>query len=279
MGNFNNTSARRITAFLFLCIQKQSKKKKSMNLASIVWDVDPVLVRIGSIELRWYGLIDKLFVYCIVSSVVGARLGHCLFYEWDYYGAYPVEILKIWKGGLASHGGVFLLILALVWYSKKITKKSVWWLFDRMIPAVAVVCMCIRFGNLMNSEIFGYPTTLPWGFEFVRSREWQELYNQDGAAQACHPTQIYEMLYCFVAFIVSWVMYHKYQLQKYVGLITGVSLLIFFGSRFGLEFMKNPQVAEEVGMTLNIGQLLSIPLILLGIFLIATCKKRKADWK
>ena len=238
-----------------------------MNLASIVWDVDPVLVRIGSIELRWYGLmwglgfilayeimarlfkkeghpdtwVDKLFVYCIVSSVIGARLGHCLFYEWDYYGAHPIEILKIWKGGLASHGGVFLLILA--------------------------------------SEIFGYPTTLPWGFEFVRSREWQELYNQDGAAQACHPTQIYEMLYCFVALIVSWVMYHKYQLQKYVGLITGVSLLIFFGSRFGLEFMKNPQVAEEVGMTLNIGQLLSIPLILLGIFLIATCKKRKADWK
>ena len=131
----------------------------------------------------------------------------------------------------------------------------------------------------MNSEIFGYPTTLPWGFEFVRSREWQELYNQNGVAQACHPTQIYEMLYCLAAFIVSWVMYHKYHLQKYVGLITGVSLLIFFGSRFGLEFMKNPQVAEEVSMTLNIGQLLSIPLILLGIFLIATCKKRKADWR
>ena len=111
-----------------------------MNLASIVWDVDPVLVRIGSIELRWYGLmwglgfilayeimarlfkkeghpdtwVDKLFVYCVVSSVVGARLGHCLFYEWDYYGAHPIEILKIWKGGLASHGGVFLLILAMV---------------------------------------------------------------------------------------------------------------------------------------------------------------------
>ena len=255
-----------------------------MTLASIVWDVDPVLVHLGQIELRWYGLMwglgfilayeivsrlfkkegypdnwaDKLFVYCIVSSVVGARLGHCLFYEWDYYSANPAEILKIWKGGLASHGGVFLLILALV---------------------VAAVCFCIRFGNLMNSEIFGYPTTLPWGFEFVRSREWQELYNQNGVAQACHPTQIYEMLYCLAAFIVSWVMYHKYHLQKYVGLITGVSLLIFFGSRFGLEFMKNPQVAEEVSMTLNIGQLLSIPLILLGIFLIATCKKRKADWR
>ena len=266
-----------------------------MTFASIVWDVDPVLVHLGSLEIRWYGLMwglgfilayemvsrlfkkegypenwaDKLFVYCIVSSVIGARLGHCLFYEWDYYGAHPVEILKIWKGGLASHGGVFALILALIWYSKTVTKKSVWWLFDRMIPAVAVVCMCIRFGNLMNSEIFGYPTTLPWGFEFVRSREWQELYNQNGEAQACHPTQIYEMLYCLVALVVSCFIW------KRIGLTTGVSLLIFFGARFGLEFMKNPQVAEEVGMTLNIGQWLSVPLILLGIYLIATSGKRK----
>lgn len=272
-----------------------------MIFASIVWDVDPVLLHLGSWEIRWYGLmwglgfifayeimarlfrkeqypgnwVDKLFIYCIVSSVIGARLGHCLFYEWDFYTAHPVEILKIWKGGLASHGGVFALILALIIYSKKVTKKNVWWLFDRMIPAVAIVCLCIRFGNLMNSEIFGFPTTLPWGFEFVRSREWQELYNQNGEAQACHPTQIYEMLYCLVAFVVSWVMYRKYHLQKYVGLITGVSLLIFFGARFGLEFMKNPQVVEEVGMALNIGQLLSLPLILLGVYLIFTCKKRK----
>ena len=134
-----------------------------MTLASIVWDVDPVLVHLGSLEIRWYGLMwglgfifayeivsrlfkkegypdswaDKLFVYCIVSSVIGARLGHCLFYEWDYYGAHPLEILKIWKGGLASHGGVFALILALVWYSKKVTKKNVWWLFDRMIYSVS----------------------------------------------------------------------------------------------------------------------------------------------
>ena len=144
-----------------------------------------------------------------------------------------------------------------------------------MIPAVAVVCICIRFGNLMNSEISGYTTSLPWGFEFVRSREWQELYNQNGAAQPCHPTQIYEMLYCLVALITSWLMYYKFHLQKQIGLITGVSLIIFFGSRFGLEFMKNPQVAEEVNMTLNIGQLLSLPLILLGIYLIVTSKKRK----
>ena len=270
-------------------------------LSSIVWDVDPTLVNLGPLQLRWYGLMwglgfilayemvsrlfskehypedwaDKLFVYSIVSTVLGARLGHCLFYEWDFYSAHPLEILKIWKGGLASHGGVFAIILTLVWYSKKVTHKNVWWLFDRMIPAVAVVCACIRFGNLMNSEIFGFPTDMPWGFEFVRSREWQMLYNKGGEALACHPTQIYEMLYCIIALVVSWVMYNKFNAKKYIGLITGVSLLIFFGARFGLEFLKNPQVAEEVGMTFNIGQWLSVPLILLGLYLIFTSKTRK----
>ena len=259
-------------------------------LASIVWDVDPTIFEIAGRQIRWYGLmwglgfilaykyaewlfkkekypeewVDKLFVYSLVSVVVGARLGHCLFYQWDYYTSNPVEILKIWEGGLASHGGVFGVILALWWFSRKITKQSVWWLFDRLIPSVAVLCFCIRFGNLMNSEIFGFPTDMPWGFEFVRSREWHQLYE----GQACHPTQIYEMLYCLTAGVVSLVMYHKFHLQKYVGLITGVSLLIFFGTRLALEFVKNPQVAQEVGMTLNIGQLLSIPLILLGIYLI-----------
>lgn len=272
-----------------------------MTLASIYWDVDPVLLRLGSIEIRWYGLMwglgfmiayemvsrlfrkekypedwaDKLFIYSILSTIIGARLGHCLFYEWDYYSANPIEILKVWKGGLASHGGVFAIILTLVFYSKKVTHKSVWWLFDRMIPAVAIVCACIRFGNLMNSEIFGFPTDAPWGFEFVRSREWQALYNKGGESLACHPTQIYEMLYCITAFIVAKVMYVKFHLQKKIGLITGVSLLIFFGSRFALEFMKNPQVAEEVGMTFNIGQWLSVPLILLGLYLIFTSNKRK----
>jgi prolipoprotein diacylglyceryltransferase len=125
----------------------------------------------------------------------------------------------------------------------------------------------------MNSEIFGYPTSLPWGFEFVRSREWHALYE----GQPCHPTQIYEMLYCLVAGVTAWVMYHRFGLQRRVGLITGVSLLIFFGTRFALEFMKNPQVADEVGMALNIGQLLSVPLILLGVWLIATSGRRKED--
>ena len=273
-------------------------------IGSIVWDVDPVIFEIAGRQIRWYGLLwgigfllayhygdwlfrkekypegwaDKLFVYSIVSVVVGARLGHCLFYQWDYYTSNPVEILKVWEGGLASHGGVFGVIFAAWIYSKRITKQSVWWLFDRIIPCVAVLCFCIRLGNLMNSEIFGFPTSMPWGFEFVRSREWHQLYE----GVACHPTQIYEMLYCLTAGVVSLVMYHKFHLQKYVGLITGVSLLIFFGTRLLLEFMKNPQVAEEVGMTLNIGQLLSLPLILLGCYLIwnsRTAREKNVKYK
>ena len=118
----------------------------------------------------------------------------------------------------------------------------------------------------MNSEIFGFPTTMPWGFKFVRSAEWVREFN----GLPCHPTQIYEMLYCIVALIVSLVMYWKFKLQSKVGLITGVCLIIFFGSRFALEFMKNPQVAAEVNMQLNIGQQLSIPLILLGVYLAVT---------
>ncbi len=273
-------------------------------LASIVWDVDPEIFTVFGREIRWYGLlwgigfllayqygewlfkrekypegwVDKLFVYSLVSVVLGARLGHCLFYQWDYYSAHPLEILKVWEGGLASHGGTFGVILALWWYSRQVTKQSVWWLFDRIIPCVAVLCFCIRLGNLMNSEIFGFPTDMPWGFEFVRSREWHQLYE----GQPCHPTQIYEMLYCLTAGVVSFVMYHKFHLQKYVGLITGVSLLIFFGTRLALEFMKNPQVAQEVGMTLNIGQLLSLPLILLGLYLIwqsRTAREKSVKYK
>ena len=180
--------------------------------ASIVWDVDPTIFEIAGREIRWYGLMwavgfilaykyaecvfrkekrpeewtDRLFVYSMVGVIVGARLGHCLFYQWDYYTSNPVEILKIWEGGLASHGGTLGAILAAWLFSRKITKQSVWWLFDRIIPSVALLCFCIRFGNLMNSEIFGYPTTMPWGFEFVRSREWNQLY----AGSPCHPTQI-----------------------------------------------------------------------------------------
>ena len=256
-----------------------------MTFASIVWDVDPVLVHLGSLEIRWYGLMwglgfilayeigsrmlkkegcpdnwaDKLFMYCIVSSVIGARLGHCLFYEWDYYGAHPIEILKIWKGGLASHGGVFALILGLIWYSKTVTKKSVWWLFDRLIPAVAVVCICIRFGNLMNSEIYGHATSLPWGFVFVRAGETQPM----------HPTQIYEARCDLAPFgILCWLYYRRDIARRRPGILFGIGLIGIFLTRFFIEFIKTEQEAFEQGWLLDMGQWLSIPFILLGIYMI-----------
>ena len=261
-------------------------------IASIVWDVDPTIFEIAGRQIRWYGLmwgigfilaykyaewlfkkekypeewVDKLFVYSIVSVIVGARLGHCLFYQWDYYTSNPVEILKIWEGGLASHGGTFGVILAAWIYSRKVTKQSVWWLFDRIIPSVAVLCFCIRFGNLMNSEIYGTPTDLPWGFIFVR----------DGQTVPCHPTQIYEMLYCIVGFIVTWLMYWKFKAYKREGLLLGVFLEIIFFTRFMLEFIKNDQELFEAGHLLNMGQMLSLPFVIWGIYLIIRAYKRPA---
>ena len=206
-----------------------------MNILSIIWDWDPSLITIGDFDIRWYGLmwaiaillaericnytfkreglppqtVESGFIWIVLGTFIGARVGHCLFYEPETYLPEPWRIITdIRNGGLASHGGVFGVIFAAWLYSKKITKQSVWWLFDRIIPSVAVLCFCIRFGNLMNSEIFGFPTDLPWGFEFVRSREWHQLYE----GQACHPTQIYEMLYCLAAGVVSLVMYHKFHL-------------------------------------------------------------------
>ncbi len=259
-------------------------------LQFITWDVSPVAISFFGHDIRWYGLcwalgflvgyrlvlgrfraeklpdewVDQLFIYTLLSSIIGARLGHCLFYEWDYYSAHPLKILAIWEGGLASHGGVYCLIVALILYSRKVTKKSVWWLFDRMIPAIGIACAGIRLGNLMNSEIFGHATTLPWGFYFVRSREWQQHY----FGQACHPTQIYEMIYCIIAAAAAWYLLTREEIRRRTGFITGFCLIIFFGVRFALEFMKNPQVEQELDMTINIGQWLSVPLILLGLYLV-----------
>ena len=267
-------------------------------LSSIVWDVDPTIFEIGSRQIRWYGLmwgigfilaykyaewlfkkekypeewVDKLFVYSLVSVVVGARLGHCLFYQWDYYTSNPVEILKIWEGGLASHGGAIgLLIAAWLLNKKEFSKEpkfhtSLLWIMDRLVVGVCVTATLIRLGNLMNSEIYGTPTDLPWGFIFVR----------DGQTVPCHPTQIYEMIYCIVGFVVTWLMYWKAKAYKREGLLLGVFLEIIFFTRFMLEFIKNDQELFEAGHILNMGQILSLPFIIWGIYLIIRAFKRPA---
>ncbi len=210
---------------------------------------------------RWLGI---LLIYVVIATIVGARLGHVFFYEWDVYSQNPIRILYIWEGGLASHGGTIAIIIAIILYSIFVTKRSPLWTFDRLVIAIALVGGLIRLGNLFNSEIFGTATTLPWGFMFVRSREWHMLYE----GQAVHPTQIYEALCYFALFGLLMWMYWKKNAEERPGLIFGVFMVGILLPRFLIEFIKNDQVAREATMSLNIGQQLSIPFILLGVGLI-----------
>lgn len=255
----------------------------------ITWAANPDIIS-SPITIRWYGLmfaigfiigyeivarmfrhegaperwLGILLIYVVVATIVGARLGHVFFYEWDVYSQDPIRILYIWEGGLASHGGTIAIILAVILYSIFVTKRSPLWTFDRLVIAIALVGGLIRLGNLFNSEIFGTATTLPWGFMFVRSREWHMLYE----GQAVHPTQIYEALCYFALFGLLMWMYWKKNAEERPGLILGVFFIGIFLPRFFIEFIKNDQVAREATMSLNIGQQLSIPFILLGIGLV-----------
>ena len=272
-----------------------------MLLNYITWDVNPEIFRIGAIAVRWYGLfwaigiyatllittkifkheklpeawVDKLFIYTVLGAILGARLGHCFFYEWklvadpitflgitfnyeNHYLSHPWELLFIWRGGLASHGGAIGILIAMILFNKNVSKKGINWIFDRLLIGVCLCGASIRFGNLMNSEIYGSATSLPWGFLFVRTGETQPM----------HPTQIYEMIYCLVTFTIMWFMYWKKEAYKKNGLLFGIFLIGVFGSRFMLEFIKNNQEAFESGLPLNMGQWLSLPFIVWGIWLL-----------
>lgn len=255
-----------------------------MITGSIIWDVSPIIIEFGSIQVRWYGLLfamafissyivlqhlvfkreglkvellDKLATYVIIGTVVGARLGHVFFYEPAYYLQNPLKILAIWQGGLASHGAAIGILLAIYFYVKA-TGKSYWWVIDRVVIVVALSGFFVRMGNLMNSEIYGHITTLPWGFIFVR----------DGQDVARHPTQIYEALSYLALFFGLLIFYIKKYTTMKPGFIFGVFLIFLFGVRFLIEFLKEPQVEFEQTMALNMGQLLSIPFILFGIYLL-----------
>ncbi|MBN1462152.1 MAG: prolipoprotein diacylglyceryl transferase [Paludibacteraceae bacterium] len=281
-------------------------------LQSIVWDVNPVIVELFGREVRWYGLMwgvgfligfelisrifknenggadwaDKIFIYMFVGTIIGARLGHCLFYEhwfdWvdsngvlqEGYISHPLNLLKVWEGGLSSHGGAFGILVSMYLYNRNVTKKGFIWIFDRLVIPVAFVGACIRFGNLMNSEIYGEPTNLAWGFEFVRDYTWHKPIAEGGSGGLpVHPTQIYEILYCLVALGVTSFMYWKKRAYERKGLIFGTFLLIIFGTRFLLEFIKNNQESFEQNLLLNMGQILSIPFIIWGCWLIINALK------
>lgn len=254
----------------------------------ITWNADPILFSFGPISVRWYGLafavgfiigyniVAKMFkhegapekwlgillAYVVVATIIGARLGHVFFYEWDFYSKHPAEIFKIWNGGLASHGGTIAIIIAVFLFSWIVTKKPASWTFDKLVIPIALVGGLIRLGNLMNSEIYGGPTELPWGFIFLRN----------GETIAKHPTQIYEALCYFALFALLMWMYWKKNAEERPYLILGTFFLGIFVPRFIIEYVKNVQVASEYEMIanygINMGQLLSIPFILLGIFLV-----------
>jgi phosphatidylglycerol:prolipoprotein diacylglycerol transferase len=263
-----------------------------MTLQIIPWDVNPEIFRIGNFTVRWYGLLfasgfvigyyvmkkifknegladstlDRMTVYVAVGTIIGARLGHCFFYEPSYYLAHPAEILKVWHGGLASHGAAIGILVSL-WLFVRKEKKPFIWALDRVVIVVALAGALIRLGNLMNSEIYGVETTLPWGFVFLRN----------GETVPKHPTQIYEATAYLITFTILMRVYWKNKGKQKPGALFGLFLLLVFGFRFFVEYVKEDQVAFEAGMKLNMGQLLSIPFIIAGIAMLIWAYRKKAE--
>ena len=332
-------------------------------LGFITWDVDPEAFSLFGRGIRWYGILwaagvlctslvvqrmykyekvpdkwfDSLFLYVLVGLIIGARLGHCLFYAQDYYLSHPLELLKVWEGGLASHGGAIGMTIGVCLYSLKITaQKFNWKLFaifsaigfalggivyyllgvfmgtpsltfgelalmglcigaciamvydtramsiktlDRLVIGVAIGATSIRLGNLMNSEIYGGPTNLPWGFNFVRDRQWHLPLPEGGGELPAHPTQLYEAgIYLFL-FFLGLFLFYKTSARNKTGLILGITLIGIFLSRFCIEYIKNLQEPFEVYMRetigMNMGQLLSLPFVIWGIYLVWNALRKK----
>ena len=268
----------------------------------INWDISPEIFNLGGISIRYYGLLfavafilgykveekmfkseglpmawlDKLWLYVAIATIVGARLGHCIFYDWSYYSQHPLEMILPVRfspefkftgyQGLASHGAAIGIIAGLWYYSRKVSKKSIFWILDRAVIPIALAGFFIRTGNLMNSEIVGLPTNMPWGFRFMNS----DLPNPELPR---HPAQLYEAICYLFSFFVLMYLYWRTNVKKKMGFIFGAFLILIFSARFIIEFVKEVQEPWEAGMALNMGQILSIPFILVGIFMLWYSKK------
>ena len=260
---------------------------------SIYWDFDPVMLRLGeNFDIRYYGLMwalaiglaavmfdrfvkreglpekvsESIFYFGTLATIIGSRVGHCLFYEPDKYLAEPLRILTdIRDGGMASHGAAIGLLIGLWLFSRR-NKLPYLWSLDRIMIAVAIGGAMVRLGNLLNSEIIGAPTDAPWGFIFAR------LYPTGTPVEAMvarHPAQIYEALCYVVTFVVlMWLYYKRDMARRRPGLMFGVGLIGIFLTRFLIEFVKENQEAFEQSMTLNMGQWLSVPFIVMAVALI-----------
>lgn len=253
-----------------------------MILSFIHWNPNPEIFNIGGFGVRWYGLLfalgflfgylimqkifhrekieqkvlDRLSMYMLIGTVVGARLGHCFFYEPGYYLSHPWQILNLRQGGLASHGAAIGIILSLFFFSRK-EKRPFSWILDRIVIVVALAGTFIRLGNLLNSEIYGAVTHVPWAFIF-------DSVDQNPR----HPSQIYESLTYFILFIILLWMYFKRDAAQKPFLLFGVFLIGCFGFRFFVEFIKDVQVDFEREMFLYMGQWLSIPFVLAGFYFV-----------
>lgn len=253
-----------------------------------VWSADPVALSFGGMHVYWYGILfatailsgleimkwiyktenkdlqelDGIFLYVVIGIVIGARLGHCLFYEPDYYLAHPLEILYVWKGGLASHGGGLGALIGIYLYKRKHSLNLLWFL-DKIAIPTAVFAFFVRLGNFMNSEILGKVSDVPWAVVFSRLDKLPR-----------HPAQLYESFsYLFIAILLLGI-YIKFRERLQDGFLFGLFLTLVFVVRFLVEFVKQRQADYSVDMLLSTGQLLSIPFVLLGLYLVFRSTKR-----
>lgn len=252
----------------------------------IEWNVDPVLFTLGPLSPRWYGVLfglafyisyiimrrmfnddkrslkdlDSLAILIIVGTIVGARLGHVLFYDFQLFLDNPLEVFAVWRGGLASHGGALGIITALYIFHRKHREYSMVWLLDRLAIVAAISGMCIRIGNLFNSEIIGRATDVPWAF-------WFKLVDPTPVWR--HPAQLYEAFLCLDVFILLMLLYKRGIATKAPGKLFGAFLVVIFLGRFLIEFLKEHQVAFESSLPIDMGQILSIPFIVVGFWFLA----------
>ena len=264
----------------------------ALLLGFIRWNPDPTIFRLGPLAPRWYGLLfalgfligfyimrrifqregkpvpdlDFLLMYLVGGTLLGARLGHILFYAPGYYLQNPGEIIQIWEGGLASHGGLIGVLLAIWLYSRSRTEQPFLWLLDRLSVPVALTGCFIRLGNLFNSEILGTPTEVPWAFIFEARSPLPR-----------HPAQLYESISYFLIFLVLGALYRRYGKDTPRGLLFGLFMTLIFGARFLIEFVKASQAHFEVSLPLSMGQLLSIPAVLIGLYFLWAARRSTTE--
>lgn len=248
----------------------------------LVWDIDPVFFSIGPLTIHWYGLLfatailsglevgkwvfkteqqdlaalDNLLVYIIIGVIVGARLGHCFFYDPSYYFANPLKVLAVWEGGLASHGGGLGAIIASGIYCRK-HQMNFMWLLDRLAISTALFGFFVRSANFINSEILGTPSNVPWAVIFSRV---------DNIAR--HPSQLYEAFAYLAIFFVLIILYKKKKAQTPQGSLLGIFLILIFTARYLIELLKEKQASYTADVALTAGQMLSIPFFIAGIVLV-----------